>query len=282
MNSSFNNRKQFKHNDLTSEQRNKLEQARAVIEEQNRMLQLRNESLESEVANRNQELLEYAKQLEQFAFISAHNLRGPVARILGLGQILEASTNPLEKRSIIDKLIRSTKELDSVVRDLVRILEIRTQNDHPLVELNLCSEVLLIEKCLAEEIHHAQATIVKDFSTACTLTTIEPYFKSILFNLLSNAIKFRKPGQGVEIRLSSVVQDGLFCLAIRDNGLGIDLSQYGDRLFSLYGRFHPDVKGRGLGLYLVKTQVDALRGIVEVESRINEGSTFRIYLKNLL
>lgn len=69
------------------------------------------------------------------------------------------------------------------------------------------------------------------------------------------------------------------CLVVSDNGLGIDVERYRDKLFSLYKRFHLHVEGKGMGLYLVKTQMTSLGGRIEVESEVNEGTTFRAYFK---
>ena len=63
---------------------------------------------------------------------------------------------------------------------------------------------------------------------------------------------------------------------MRDNGIGIDLKQFGNKLFTLYQRFHLDVEGKGLGLYLVRTQVNALNGSIDVNSKPGQGATFTV------
>ena len=75
------------------------------------------------------------------------------------------------------------------------------------------------------------------------------------------------------------MRDNFICLIVKDNGLGIDLKLYGEKIFKLYSRFHDHVEGKGFGLYLVKTQVSAMGGKLEVTSEVNEGTTFYIYLK---
>ncbi|MFM8912658.1 MAG: ATP-binding protein, partial [Flammeovirgaceae bacterium] len=66
---------------------------------------------------------------------------------------------------------------------------------------------------------------------------------------------------------------------VKDNGMGIDLNRHRQKLFTLYSRFHDHVDGKGLGLYMVKTQIEALGGKIEVESQVNSGTTFRVYIK---
>ncbi|MBS1506473.1 MAG: hypothetical protein JSS79_07505 [Bacteroidetes bacterium] len=262
-------------------QNKELQAARQIIEEQNNAIRERNESLESEIKERTKDLVEYNQQLEQFAFISAHNLRGPVARILGLGNILEyARNNPEEVKLILDKLIYSTQELDDVVKDLNTILELRKNFSSHISTVLLQDELAFIKATLERNIVETSASITEDFTNAPEVRTIKPYLDSILINLIGNAIKFRHPWRFPEIRITSEAVDDYVCIAVSDNGLGINLELYREKLFTLYARFHHHVEGKGIGLYLVKTQVAALGGKIEVESKPDKGTTFRVYLKN--
>jgi len=260
--------------DLLASQNLKLEEARTLIEKQN-------ETLESEVKKRTHELVEYNQQLEQFAFVSSHNLRAPVARILGLGQLLELPNKNAADETVIHKaLIYTTRELDRVVRDLNTILEIKKNNTTVFTEINLEEELKLICISLEKEIAETKTEIITDFSRVPSIKTVRPYLDSILINLTSNAIKYRKSNREPVITLKSELRGEFICLTVTDNGLGIDLSLYREKLFTLYSRFHDHVEGKGLGLYLVKTQVNALGGKIEVESEVNKGTTFQVYLKN--
>jgi signal transduction histidine kinase len=96
--------------------------------------------------------------------------------------------------------------------------------------------------------------------------------------MLTNAIKYKHPKRGPVICIKSFIVDEYICVSFADNGIGMDLAQNKGKLFGLYKRFHFHVEGKGLGLHLVKTQVDALHGKIEVESQPGEGTTFKIYL----
>jgi ligand-binding sensor domain-containing protein/anti-sigma regulatory factor (Ser/Thr protein kinase) len=266
--------------DIVSAQNFELQKARQIIEEQNNEIIKRNETLEAEVEERTHDLVEYNQQLEQFAFISAHNLRAPVARILGLGHILEISKNDVqESRMIIDKMMITTEELDRVVRDLNTVLELRRDSTSEIVRIDLEEELRLVKINLQKEIEDRKATLYEDFSKGGTLWTVKPYLDSILLNLVSNAIKYRHPNRRPVIRIRSEQVNEHLHLIVQDNGLGMDMALCKDKLFNLYSRFHLHIEGKGMGLYLVKTQMTALGGKIEVESRVNEGTTFHLFFK---
>jgi signal transduction histidine kinase len=79
--------------------------------------------------------------------------------------------------------------------------------------------------------------------------------------------------------LQTIVTENFVCLSVADNGRGIDLEKNAKHIFTIYKKFHNDpIPGKGVGLYLVKAQAEALGGRVEAVSKINEGSEFRVYL----
>jgi signal transduction histidine kinase len=267
-------------------QNKQLFEAHKIIEEQNREIQLKNEELEMEIKNRtqelqntNRELVLHNNQLEQFAFIAAHNLRAPLARILGLANVVELSKTAEDKDTALKKLVTSTQDLDHVIRDLNLILNIQKHTSN-LVSVELLPAFVRVIKMLEKEIEETKALILKDFSEADKVYAVAPYVESILYNLISNAIKYRDPSRTPIINLSTSLEHEFVCLTISDNGLGINLGKYKQNMFTLYKRFHTHMEGKGLGLYLVKTQITALGGKIDVESEIDQGTTFKVYFKS--
>ncbi len=129
------------------------------------------------------------------------------------------------------------------------------------------------------EIRDTGAIITADFSAVKDIYTIKSYLHSIFYNLLSNAIKYRLPAVPPTIGFQSHRVDGFVCVSVKDNGLGIDLARNGSKIFGLYKRFHGDaIPGKGIGLNLVKSHAESMGGRVAVESEINEGSLFSVYL----
>jgi len=102
-----------------------------------------------------------------------------------------------------------------------------------------------------------------------------------LLNFISNAIKYRSLERKPEVRLSLKASNGYKVLSITDNGLGIDLERYKDRLFGMYKTFHGNKDAKGLGLFITKAQIETMKGKIEVESTVGEGTTFRILLPEM-
>jgi len=265
----------------TSSQRDLLSQQNKTLQESQRTIEQQNENLELEVAKRTKELVEYNHQLEQFAFITAHNLRAPVARILGLGQLLGlAKGNQEDKDQIYPKLIHTAKEIDGVVKDLNTILELKKNNESYITRIDLDAEISMIKNNLEREIATTQTSITTDFTQVGSIHTVKPYLDSILYNLVSNAIKYRHADRKPIIHIKTTRGENETCLSVTDNGLGIDMTHSRSKLFTLYSRFHNHVEGKGMGLYLVKTQLIAMGGRIEVESEVGKGTIFNAFFKN--
>jgi signal transduction histidine kinase len=265
--------------DTVEMQNSQLHEARNLIEQHHASLQVKNDELEIEISRRTKDLLEYTQQLEQFAFITSHNLRSPIARIMGLGNLLAISNNSNDAKLIQEKLISSAHELDQVVKDLNMLLEVRKGSTATYTELDARSEIELVLKNLEKDIVETGGTIHVQVNSIGSIYTIRPYFISIVMNLVSNAIKYRNPTQPLEIHIEGRIENEKAFFAVRDNGVGIDLKSYGNKLFHLYSRFHTHVDGKGLGLYLVKTQIEMLGGKIEVSSEVNKGTEFRFWIK---
>jgi signal transduction histidine kinase len=122
---------------------------------------------------------------------------------------------------------------------------------------------------------HGDEQITSTF-TLPGIVTVRAMVQSIFYNLLSNAIKFRSPDRNLKVSATSWVADGKAFLEIKDNGLGFDTKLHKDKLFKLYKRFHTHVEGRGIGLYLIKAQLEVLHGTIDVESEPDRGSLFKI------
>lgn len=260
------------------EKNNELERIKAVILTKNDSLSTEVERQNRSLSAANKELLEQNNRLEQFAYIISHNLRAPIARLIGLTSI--ANVNDREDTVKVLKMIhQSSQELDTIVKDLTGILSIQRLSSTLYTEIDLSNVLEKIRIIFAKELNETSA-ILENKLEVRTLYSLGPYIESIFLNLISNSIKYRHPDRTLRISVRSVKTDGHVLLAFEDNGLGIDMEKNGRNVFSLYKRFHFHVEGKGIGLFLVKTQVDALGGTINVNSQIDRGTTFEISFKH--
>ena len=224
------------------------------------------------------DLIQRNKDLEQFAYIISHNLRAPVANIIGLSYRLQQTGLPDELRSQIGAgLSTSVTKLDEVIRDLNDILKIRQKVDESKQLIKLEKFVTEIHLSIEKMIENEKAVILWNFTEAEEIVTIKSYLHSIFYNLISNSLKYRQLTEAPVIKITSRKENGKIILLFEDNGIGIDLSTAGEHVFGLYKRFHTErAEGKGMGLYMVKTQVESMGGKISISSEVNVGTEFRI------
>ncbi|MFZ2905654.1 MAG: ATP-binding protein [Cyclobacteriaceae bacterium] len=260
-----------------------LASANKVIGEQQEKLQVYNHELESLVKQKsadlihtNEELIKSNNELRQFSFTVSHNLRGPVARLLGLTNLVKYSTNEDEINKLTQFIHQSARELDSILKDLSRIIDIRNELYRVREKIVVAEEWEKTLTLVGERLD--RTAVIVNFERAPYIFGIRPMVQSILYNLLSNAIKYRSPERmhKIDVRTFSDIP-GQIIFEIEDNGLGIDLVSQRENLFKLYKRFHHHVAGKGMGLYLVKSQLEIMHGRIEVESEPDKGTKFRLF-----
>jgi signal transduction histidine kinase len=262
----------------------KLQQAYELIEEQKNLLLRQNMNLSSELVDINKnltetntELIKHNNELRQFSYTVSHNLRGPVASLIGLINLMDRQSLQGENIEIYEHLKTSVSRLDGIISDLSQIIDIRNDIFHVRQRINLQSEIQEILHGFKKEIETYNVTIKTDFSKCPEIYSVKPMVHSILYNLISNAIKYRAGTRVPVIEISSHVNQH-YCIIIKDNGLGIDLNAHENNLFKLYRRFHFHTEGKGLGLYLVRLQAETLGGSIEVSSEVNRQTTFTVNL----
>jgi len=258
-------------------QANDLSTSNRSISDMNRNLERMVAQKTLELRNTNDELVKHNNELLQFSYTVSHNLRGPVARLLGLSDIVLSEKDFEQARQWIVLITKTSAELDLIIKDLSKILEMRNAPHQYREWVDLEQEWNQSIRLLQDSLM-GQELISADFRDLPGLVTVKPMLQSIFYNLLSNAIKYKSPDRPLKVTAVSKAVDGQVIITVSDNGLGFNASLYKDKLFKLYTRFHSHVEGRGLGLYLVKSQLELLRGHIEVESVPDKGSTFHVSL----
>ena len=227
------------------------------------------------------ELTQNNKDLKQFSYITSHNLRAPLSNLTGLLNLIDDLTiEDPELKEIINGFSKSTYLLNETVNDLVKIVIIK---DNPSIQ----KEKVLIKE-IFENVFNQLSFLISlhkpilkiDLEEVMILNINKSYLESIFLNLLTNSIKYRASNRQLRVSISSEVVDGNLILTFKDNGIGIDLVRNKDKIFGLYQRFHNHPDSKGLGLYLVKSQVEAMGGTITIESEVGKGTTFTIIFKN--
>jgi signal transduction histidine kinase len=267
-----------------SDQKEEIQMQADKLTESNRAMGDVNKQLEelvsektAELKRTNEELIKYNHELLQFSYTVSHNLRGPVARLLGLADLAGREKQVVDARLMISLIGKTAQDLDLIIKDLSNILELRN-NPHRLLETVQLEKEWEHSKRLLKESLPGNEEIITNFAALPEMRIVRPMLQSIFYNLLSNAIKYRSPERKLRVIVTSRLENDNAILEITDNGLGFNISLHNENLFKLYRRFHTHVEGRGLGLYLIKSQVDVLQGAIEVASEPDKGSTFRVIL----
>lgn len=263
-----------------------LREAFIVIEQQKDLLLRQNQNLSTELVEKNatlietnNELIKHNNELRQFSYTVSHNLRGPVASLLGLINFIDTASLHPDQQEIFGHIHISVNRLDSIIKDLNKIVDIRHDIFQIRQKIHLHDEIKFIRLMLEKELTTHHVDLREDLSACPDIYSVKPMVQSILYNIISNSIKYRSPERTPIIRIHAHETEKFYILDVEDNGLGIDLQTHKNNLFKLYKRFHQHTEGKGLGLYLVKLQCEALGGHIEVNSELNKFTTFRVYLR---
>lgn len=227
-----------------------------------------------------EELMKNNKDLQQFSYITSHNLRAPVANLLSLLSLYDKA-NPLEpfNETLIEKFEESTRQLNETLNDLLNVLVIKSNTAPEKERIQFADVILQVKRNVNSLLENKKGNLKIDFSEAQDVEFNKVHLESIFLNLISNAIKYSAEDKPPLIEISSQKTNDWTIIKFKDNGIGIDLERYKDRMFGLYQRFHSGKEGKGLGLYMIKSQIEAMGGKIEVESVPGKGSIFTVYFK---
>ncbi len=227
-----------------------------------------------------EDLTKRNRDLEQFSYIISHNVRGPLATILGLSNMVTSEIyTPEVKLNAIQGIQKSANNLDAVLFDMNDILSLRKNNTEQRIDVNLDEIFETAKQMAAAAIDVNGCSFSQNFTAAPTVYGLKSYLQNVFYNMITNAVKYAKPASVPELEIWSELTPTHVVLHFKDKGIGIDLNKHGEYMFGLYKRFHLAAEGKGMGLFMVKTQVEALEGSIKVESTPNEGTHFIIHLK---
>ena len=223
------------------------------------------------------ELTQNNKDLKQFSYITSHNLRAPLSNLIGLLNLIEdIPINDSELSEIINGFKKSTHLLNETINDLVKIIVIKDKISIQKENVTINEVVEHVFSQLKFQIEQSKPILKLNFDEADTIYTNKAYLESILINLLTNSIKYKSETKKLKISITIKKTNNSTILKFKDNGIGIDLKRNSEHIFGLYQRFHDYPDSKGLGLYLVKSQIESLGGTIAIESEVNKGTEFTL------
>lgn len=219
-------------------------------------------------------------RLKNFAYIVSHNLRSHSNGIAMLLELIKNDSPEIYKNELIQHLQNSSNNLTETIKHLTEVVQINVQTKDnftivplkPIVDKNCSSLVSLAQK--------NDVLLKNNIPQDLNVIGIPAYVDSIIMNFLTNGIKYSSKDRVSFIEITAEYAAGFVVISIKDNGLGIDLKKHGNQLFGIYKTFHQHKDSRGVGLFITKNQIESMGGHVEVESELNVGTTFKIFLKN--
>jgi signal transduction histidine kinase/CheY-like chemotaxis protein len=252
----------------------KAEQHRAALAEARRATR----EVEALLATAN----EAVKTRERFLATMTHELRTPLAGIIGMGQLLPPSASP-EVKEIMHTVSTSATSLLEIVNDVLMFskgrsgtLEVRKV---PFVPANVLRDAV---RAIAPQAHEKRLEVLLDFSASLPDTMVgdELRLRQVVLNLLGNAIKFTNEGS-VTVRASVARAPPSLCVEVIDTGVGIPPERQRSVFEAFVQLDDTDARrfgGTGLGLAIASQLVALMEGTLELESTPGEGSTFRLLL----
>ncbi len=253
-----------------------------------------NENLQNEILHRKrteQRLVESEKKLKElnadkdkFFSIIAHDLKSPFTSLLGFASFLDSDIEKLSKediRSFAKDISNDSRKLFNLLENLLNwsTVQLGRLNPNPQ-KLEMKNLAVNLINILEGKAKNKNISIENEISNNCSAYADEMMVSSTIQNLLSNAIKFTETGG--KIIISSDIHDDEIEISVRDTGIGMSSEDVG-KLFKIderstkIGKTNKN-KGTGLGLILCKEFIELNKGRINVESRLGEGTTFSFTL----
>jgi signal transduction histidine kinase len=250
------------------------ERTRALNEEIN----TRKEA-EEKIARTNRELSKRNTELDNFVYSVSHDLRAPIASVLGLINLAKKDKDISMKDMYLEMINKSALQQDDFIK------EILDQSRNSRLEVK--REEILFEPLIDETFNQLKfaTSAGKAVERIVNIEQQQPFFsdrwrlKVILNNIISNAIRYRN-GKDPVIKVDVVINENLASVAIQDNGKGIE-EEHLPNIYKMFYRATDDGAGSGLGLYIVKEAVDKLNGQIDIQSEVGKGTIVRFAIPEI-
>jgi signal transduction histidine kinase len=233
-------------------------------------------NFEKKLKEQNLQLQKINAELDRFVYSASHDLRAPLRSMLGLIGLFRIDTDTNNYTNYLNRMEKSILSMDNFIQDIINYSRNARQE--------VCFETFNLHEIvveMVEAIKHSSPIKIDVqylYDHRFMLHSDKKRIKIILNNLLSNAFRYYDQDKSHNlIKINAQYVDNKYIISVEDNGIGID-TEHIDKIFNMFYRAHDHKVGSGLGLYIVKETVNVLRGEVTVESKLGEGSIFKIIL----
>jgi signal transduction histidine kinase len=232
---------------------------------------------EDKIKISNRQLRKANAELDNFVYSVSHDLRAPIASVLGLVNLAKKEKDIKMMYKYVEMVEKSASQQDAFIKDILNL----SRNSR----LEISNDPIAFEEMIAEIFEQLQyyqdnKKINKEVNIEQSMNfhSDQKRLKVIFNNLISNAIRYSN-GHDPVIKINISVDDATAKIKIQDNGIGID-EQHLKKVFNMFYRATDDNAGSGLGLYIVKETVEKLKGNVSLESKHLAGTTVNLEIPN--
>jgi signal transduction histidine kinase len=220
------------------------------------------------------------RELDSFLYSTSHDLRAPIASILGLANLARLEMTEKKGLELVGMMEERVKKLDDVISDILNL----SKSKNATVKMEMISFDQLIDDVVADLKFAKNAhsiRLIYDRSPQNTIVSDVGLLKTVIGNLFSNSVKYHRiTQQDPFIKVLFRIQNKSVIIELEDNGQGIRAESV-SRIFDMFYRASTESNGTGLGLYIVKEALNKLNGRIEVRSKVNVGTTFVITLPQI-
>ncbi|KFF05036.1 sensor histidine kinase [Flavobacterium reichenbachii] len=221
-------------------------------------------------------------RLLNFSHIVSHNLNTQAGNIKSILDFIDADVNKETITEMLEHLRTVSNDLNETISNLTQIVKTQNNINIAVLPLKLCEYIEKTISTIKGYDKQTKVSIVNNVPKYLTINFNPAYLESVLLNFTTNAIKYAHPDRDPVIVFEFCIEpEGYKSLKITDNGLGIDLNIYGDLLFGMYKTFHQHEEARGIGLYITRNQIEAMKGSIFVESEVGVGTCFKIVFNDM-
>lgn len=238
-----------------------------------------NHFTEKEILLKNDLLVKTNKELDRFVYSASHDLRAPLRSLLGLIEISQKTDNPDDVKQCLELMKQRVGNMDEFIQEIIDFSRNARQN--------VIQEKFLLLPVVKESVENLKFAegmekiyVRLDISPTLAIVSDLPRFKVVLQNLIGNAFKYHDAGkEQQEVFINAKVESEQVKINIEDNGLGI-AEEHKSKIFEMFYRASEKSQGSGLGLYIVKETLVKLKGSIQFDSNLGQGSRFTIWLPN--